>query len=177
MKNSVQESRRNFLTTSIKGAAMMGAGAVIMGIPLKSLAHSSIDAGYLDQIASIGTTSLETSRLALRAAVNPLVQLFAKFEKEEQEAVGGLLGTLGVIVPSPHPADPDVLRTLRGLNGPAFDKTYMVAQVKGHHRLKDVVGAYFQSTDNAYIKHVVNLALATIGEHIDRGEMLLRQLP
>lgn len=177
MKNSVQESRRNFLAASVKGAVMLGAGAVAMGIPLKSLAHSSIDAGYLDQIASIGTTSLETSRLALRNAVNPFVQLFAKFEKEEQEAVGSLLGTMGVVVPSMHPADPDLLPTLRSMNGPAFDKNYMVAQVKGHYRLKDVVSAYFQSTDNVYSKHVANVVLATINEHIERGEMLLKQLP
>ena len=180
MKNPVQESRRNFLATSVTGAAMLGAGAVLTGAlatPFESLAQGkSSDAEYRNKIAAIGTTSLKTSQLALSKATNPLVKLFAKFEAAEQEAMGGILKDMGTAVPSPHPADPELLPKLQKLSGAAFDKAYIDGQVKGHENLKVAVSAYMHASNDINVKHITSLALTTINEHIERAQMLLKQL-
>ncbi|QQL50467.1 DUF4142 domain-containing protein [Mucilaginibacter ginkgonis] len=179
MKNSIQESRRNFLATGIKGTAILGAGALFGGaaiLPLQSLAQSSSDAEYRNKIAAIGTTSLQTSKLALTKASNPMVKMFAKFEAAEQEAMGGILKDMGTTVPSPKPADAELLPMLQRLNGKAFDKAYISGQIKGHQNLKMAVTAYHNATADINAKHITSLALATINEHIELTQDLLKRL-
>lgn len=90
--------------------------------------------------------------------------------------MGKILRDMGAAVPSPHPADPELMPKLTKLSGHAFDKAYMEGQVNGHIKLKEAVTAYNQASSNINVKHITSLALATINEHITRGEMLLKQL-
>ncbi|RFZ92894.1 DUF4142 domain-containing protein [Mucilaginibacter conchicola] len=65
---------------------------------------------------------------------------------------------------------------MQGLNGAAFDKAFMQSQVDTHRKLHEAVSALNASTTDKHVKHVTSLALATITEHTERGQMLLSKL-
>jgi putative membrane protein len=179
MKNTNENSRREFLTKSVKGAAIIGAGATFMGSlldPMASMAQGTSDASYRARIAALGTASLQTSKLALTKATNPQVKLFAKFEAAEQEVMGKILKDMGTTVPSPNPDGKELLANLQKLSGAAFDKAFMQGQVQTHQKLHTAVSTYMNASSNPNVKHITSLALTTITEHTERGQMILRQL-
>jgi putative membrane protein len=177
MENLHQNSRRNFLTTSIKGAAVVGAGAFAANLfdPMTALAQTG-PAALQAKVAVLGTASLQTSQLALTKATNPQVKLFAKFEAAEQETMGKFLKDMGTAVPALSPEGKALLAKLQSLSGSAFDKAFMQGQVETHQKLHQAVGALNAAGNDAHVKHVTALALTTITEHTERGQLLLSQL-
>jgi putative membrane protein len=179
MKNSFENSRRNFLSQSIKGAAIISAGATFTGTlfdATDSAAQSKPDTDFRARIAALGTASLQTSKLALSKATNPQVKLFAQFEAAEQEAMGKILKDMGTAVPSPNPDGKELLANLQKMSGSAFDKEFMQGQVQTHQKLHQAVSAYMNGSNDKNVKHITSLALTTITEHTERGQMLLKQL-
>lgn len=170
-------SRRNFLATSLKGAAVVSVGAAAMGTifnPLEALAQTS-NAALQAQIARLGTASLQTSQLALTKATSPEVKMFAKFEAAEQQTMGKILKDMGIPTPAPSPEGTALLKKLQSLSGAAFDKAFMQGQVETHQKLHTAVAA-LNTAGDLHVKHVTSLALATITEHTERGQMLLAKL-
>jgi len=178
MKNE-SKSRREFLLTSVKSSLLVGAGVGVLGSLLKPFTAKAqtggADAQHRAKIGALGATSLQASKLALTKAANPKVKMFAKFEAAEQEAMGQILKDAGT-VPAPDAAGKEDIITLQKLSGAAFDKAFMTAQVKTHQKLNIAVTAYQASTGSPQIKHFANLALSTIKEHTERGQMLLSEL-
>jgi putative membrane protein len=176
----MKNSRRQFLTRSIKGAALLGAGATFVGTlmdPAVGMAQSgSTDVAFRSRIAMLGTASLQTSKLALTKASNPQVKMFAKFEAAEQETIGKILKDMGTAVPAPGAEEKAMLAKLQSLSGAAFDKAFMAGQVQGHQKLHEAVSAYMNGSKDLNVKHLTSLALATINEHTERGQMLVKQL-
>ena len=178
MKSTTKNSRRNFLTKSLKGAIIIGAGASFAGSlldPLPALAQNS-SKELQAKVAMLGTASLQTSQLALTKASNPQVKLFARFEAAEQEVMGKILKDMGTTVPAPSPEGKALLTKLQSLSGAAFDKAFMQAQVETHQKLHQTVSALNASGNDLHVKHVTSLALTTITEHTERGQMLLSHL-
>lgn len=178
MKTTKTNTRRDFLATSIKTAIVLGAGASIVGNalnPIAALAQSA-DLTLQAKIAVLGTASLQTSQLASTKASNPDVKLFAKFEAAEQEVMGKILKDIGTLTPAPSEEGKAMLSKLQTLSGAAFDKAFMQGQVDTHKKLKDAVSALMNASSNKHIKNVTALALATIKEHTERGQMLLGKL-
>jgi putative membrane protein len=176
MENS--NSRREFLTKSIKGAVMVGAGATLAGSllnPVNAFAQSST-AALQAKIAVLGTASLQTSKLALTKAANAQVKMFAKFEAAEQETMGKILKDMGTTVPAPSAEGKALLTKLQSLSGAAFDKAFMQGQVDTHKKLYQAVYALMTSSTDLHVKHVTSLALTAITEHTERGQLLLSQL-
>jgi putative membrane protein len=178
MKNSTENNRRDFLSKTLKGALVIGAGATIGGgllNPLSTLAQNA-DAALQAKIAILGTVSLQTSELALTKASNAEVKIFAKFEAAEQQVMGMILKDMGTVVPAPSEEGKAMLTKLQSLSGAAFDKAYMQGQVDTHKKLREAVSALMSSTSDKHVKHVTSLALATIQEHTERGTMLLSRI-
>ena len=178
MKNLETNSRRNFLSKSLKGAVIIGAGSTFAGgllNPVAALAQTS-DTALQAKIAILGTASLQTSQLALGKATDQQVKMFAKFEAAEQETMGKILKDMGTKVPAPSPEGIALLTRLQSLNGAAFDKAFMQGQVETHQKLHDVVSQLMNSTRDVHVKHVTGLALTTITEHTERGRILISQL-
>jgi putative membrane protein len=180
MKNSMQESRRNFLTKSLTGAAVIGAGATFMGSllePVSALAQAGqSDASYRSQIGVLGLASLQTSQLALTKASNAQVKMFAKFEAAEQQTMSKILKDMGTPAPALNAEGKTMLTKLQGLSGAAFDKAFMQGQVQTHLKLRNTVTAYMNASSDMHVKHLTSLALCTIKEHIELGQMLLTKL-
>ena len=178
MKTSNFSSRRSFLSKSFKGALFVGAGASFVGSlfkPTNAFAQSS-DKALQVKIAQLGTASLQTSQLALNKATHAEVKLFAKFEAAEQETMGHILKGMGTTVPAPSAEGTALLQKLQSLNGAAFDKAFMQGQVETHRKLHTAVASLMSAAKNAHVKHVAALALTTITEHTERGQMLLSKL-
>jgi len=178
MKEMIKSSRRNFLTKSVTGAVIIGAGASFAsGIldPLSALAQTS-SKELQTKVAILGSASLKTSQLALTKASNPHVKMFAKFEAAEQETMGKILKDMGTTAPQPSAEGKALLSKLQALSGSAFDKAFMQGQVETHQKLHQAVSALNASGNDLHIKHVTSLALTTITEHTERGKLLLSQL-
>jgi|GEM_PF-4883015 len=180
MKN-VNENRRDFLARSLKGAVVIGASAGFAGTlfgPLTALAQTgnASDAALRSKIAVLGTASLKTSQLAQAKASDAQVKLFAKFEAAEQETMGKILKDMGTTVPAPSPEGEALLTKLQSLGGSDFDKAFMQGQVETHRKLHEAVAALNKASKDSHVKHVTSLALTTIQEHTERGQMLLSQL-
>ncbi|RYE30071.1 MAG: DUF4142 domain-containing protein [Sphingobacteriaceae bacterium] len=176
----MENSRRQFLTKSIKSAALLGTGATFIGTLIEPVAvmaqPGSSDASYRAKIAMLGTASLQTSQLALTKATNPQVKLFAKFEAAEQQTIGSILKDMGTPDTAPDAEGKALFAKLQGLSGSAFDKAFMQGQVQTHQKLHSVVTAYKNASKDMHVKHLTSLALATIEEHTERGQMLVKQL-
>jgi putative membrane protein len=178
MKNSMQNTRRDFLNKSLKGAVILSAGAGFAGTllePVAALAQTG-SAALQAKVAMLGTVSLQTSQLALTKASDPKVKMFAKFEAAEQEIMGKILNDMGTTVPAPSPEGKALLTKLQSLSGSAFDKAFMQGQVETHQKLHQTVSALNAASSDAHVKHVTSLALTTITEHTQRGQMLLSEL-
>lgn len=178
MKTVNQNTRRTFLSTSLKGAFIVSAGAALTNnlfSPIAALAQNA-DVQLQAKIATLGTISLQTSQLALTKAINADVKLFAKFEAAEQETMGKILKDLGTIVPAPSEEGKAMLSKLQSLSGSAFDIEFMKGQYDTHKKLKEAVSSLMSTTTSKDVKHVTSLALATIQEHTERSQMLLGKL-
>lgn len=178
MKTTHISNRRDFLSTSIKTTLVLGAGASIGGAilhPIAAVAQNA-DGALQTKIALLGTASLQTSQLALTKATNAEVKMFAKFEAAEQEAMAKILKDMGTVVPAPSEEGKAILSKLQSLSGNAFDKAFMQAQVDTHKKLRDAVSALKNATTKNEVKNVTGLALATIEEHTQRGQMLLGKI-
>lgn len=178
MRNTTVNSRRDFLSKSVKGAVLVGAGATFAGSLLNPLIVSaqSGNAALQSQIAMLGTASLQTSQLALTKASNAQVKMFAKFEAAEQETMAKILKDMKTTVPAPSADAKALLTKLQSLSGAAFDKAFMQGQVETHQKLHTAVSALMNASSDLHVKHVTSLALTTITEHTERGKMLLTQL-
>ena len=178
MKSLNQNSRRDFLSKSLKGTVAFGAAATFAGSLLEPIAAFSqtSDAALQAKVAVLGTASLQSSKLALTKASNPQVKMFAKFEAAEQEAMGKILKDMGTTVPAPSAEGKALLTKLQSLNGAAFDKAFMQAQVDTHKKLHTAVTSLMTASSSKDVKHVTSLALTSITEHTERGQLLLGQL-
>jgi putative membrane protein len=178
MEKCNQNNRRDFLIRSLKGAAVIGAGATFAGSlfnPMAALAQTGQSA-LQAKVATLGTASLQTSQLALTKASNPQVKMFARFEAAEQETMGKILKDMGTPVPAPSAEGQALLTKLQSLSGAAFDKAFMQGQVETHQKLHAAVTALNKAGNDPHVKHVTSLALTTIIEHTERGQLLLNQL-
>lgn len=178
MKTSNHNTRREFLSASLKSAVILSAGTSLFGTvmsPIAALAQNS-DAALQAKVAELGTASLQTSQLALSKAAHAEVKLFAKFEAAEQETMGKILKDMGTKVPALSPEGTALLAKLQALSGAAFDKAFMQGQVETHQKLKATVSALMSASQDKHVKHVTALALATINEHTERGGMILAKL-
>lgn len=94
MKN--KHTRRSFLTTTLKGTALLAAGMSSVSV-LQSFANpipADTDLAFRSKLGMLGSLSLQTSEIALSKASNERVKMFANFEAEEQRAIATVLKEL-----------------------------------------------------------------------------------
>ena len=179
--------RREFLTSSAKGALAVGIGLSAVGILTPSHAAEMAEVSMpgdkkpvtneeLFRLGVIGPAELSyaTSKLAVEKATKADVKEFAGFEMTEAIAVTKVLKELKTPVPAP---DAKAKATLEKLNaaekGAAFDEAYITAQLENHEFLRDHAADYLERTvgskDSAaelQTQHLATLALATFKEHV-----------
>jgi putative membrane protein len=185
MKNNTQNSRRQFLSHSLKGSLALVGGLSAAGVLLESFSLAPDPKSELEfrtQLAPLGNLSLTTSQLALTKATNPKVKMFATFEAEEQKTMAKILQEMKTPTPPIDAKGQAVINNLKTLTGAAFDKAFMQAQVDTHEQLQALTAAYVANAEGKtalpemHTRHVASVALATIKEHTERGKMLLGEL-
>ena len=181
-------NRREFLKTSVKGAAVLGVG--LSSLSLLTTAQAAADKADVSmpgdkkpvtneellRLAIIGPAelSLVTSQLAVEKATNKNTKEFAGFELTEAIAVTTVLKELGTPVPTPDAKAKATLEKLKSAEkGAAFDEAYIMAQLENHEFLRDTAADYLDRTQGSkenkaeqQTQHLATLALATFKEHV-----------
>ncbi len=113
-----------------------------------------------------GEYAIETSRLALERSRNPAVRHFAQLEIDEQVSVAAALGaTPGSVAPRPDQAA--LVRQLASMgSGRAFDRAYVLGQIKGHRELLSVNTQAINSPASAATRRVATVSVPTIKTHL-----------
>lgn len=113
-----------------------------------------------------GEYSIETSRLALQRSRNPHVRDFAQLEINEQVSVAAALGASpGTVAPRPDQrALVERLSSMR--SGSAFDRAYIMGQIKGHEELLANNTQAINSPADPAIRRVATLSVPTIQTHL-----------
>ena len=188
MKTPIVQGRREFLTTTAKGALAIGIGftAVETFVGTPAFAADTMDVSKpgmpkavpteeLFRLGVIGPAelSLMSSKLAVNKATQANAKEFAGFELTDAIAVTTVLKQLGTPVPDP---DAKAKETMQMLNdaamGPEFDKAYITAQLENHEFLRDHTEAFLKDgarkgdAASQHAKHLAELALATFKEHV-----------
>ena len=180
-------NRREFLKTSVKGAAVLGVGLSSLSFLTTAQAADKTDVSMpgdkkpvtneeLLRLAIIGPAelSLVTSQLAVEKATNKNTKEFAGFELTEAIAVTTVLKELGTPVPAPDAKAKATLEKLKSAEkGAAFDEAYITAQLENHEFLRDTAADYLERTQGSkenkaeqQTQHLATLALATFKEHV-----------
>jgi predicted outer membrane protein len=124
--------------------------------------------------AMFGGASLQMANIALEKAANEKVKEFAKFEHDEQTTVGEVLNSMdpSLSPPSP-PADvAEAIDKLKKLNGAAFDREFISAQIQGHEMLRSIQQDYLKIGKDPQTINATKLVVVVIDEHL----ALLRDL-
>ncbi|WP_256006909.1 DUF4142 domain-containing protein [Pedobacter deserti] len=184
MKTLIQNPRRDFLSTSLKGSLLVMAGMSSVTL-LQSFAPAEADqseAAFRSQLGLLGSLSLMTSEIAVRKAMNPKVKLFAKCEVAEQTALATVLKDLNTPIPAMDAKGQAIIEKLNAASGAAFDKAFMQAQHETHQQLKSLTGDFIKSTEgktgmpDKHTRHIATVSHPTITEHTEKSKMLLGEL-
>ena len=181
-------NRREFLKTSVKGAAVLGVG--LSSLSFLTTAQAAADKADVsmpgdkkpvtnEELLRMGVIgpaelSLISSKLALERATDKDVKEFAGFEETEAIAVTSVLKQLGTAVPAPDAKAKATMEKLESASkGAEFDKAYIMAQYENHVFLRDHAADYLEraqggkdSMAELQGQHLATLALATFKEHV-----------
>ncbi|MEZ2410667.1 DUF4142 domain-containing protein [Bosea sp. RCC_152_1] len=142
---------------------------------------NSVESRQIMDTLATGTVSLETSRIAMTKAANPMVKRFAQFEVAEQETIAMVLKGRGNLGDNPPPpADPKgeaMLKALQAKTGAEFDRAYLDGQVEGHQRLLQIQESYLQAGKDEAHRGIAMLARGHIKEHLANLDMILGAMP
>ena len=160
--------------------ALLAAGAIAMAArPVfaqgdnrtnaRTSALADAEKTHAEKTATIGTASLAMANLALEWAHGEKVREFAKFEKDEQITVAGVLKTMdSSLSPSNPPQDVakaiDKLRNMQG--GESFDREFVSAQIDGHEMLRSIHLNYLKEEKDQGTVNATKLVLGMINEHL-----------
>jgi putative membrane protein len=151
---------------------------------------SSAQAGQLDkedtqhitQTLAGGSLALESSKIALQKAQNPLVKQFAQFEADEQQTLSEVLRSFQRDAATTASAaaeskSKDALQKLQQAEaGKEFDREYVQLQLHGHQQLLALQETYLKSGNNQDLVNVTKLARGHIKEHVEVLQRLNSEL-
>jgi len=118
------------------------------------------------------TLSKITSQIAVDKATNAHAKEFANFELREAIAVTAVLAEMGIPTPPMNATGKAILAKLKSSHGPAFDKTYIMAQTSNHEFLRDLATTYLansaghQGMEETHGRHLAMLTLNEFKEHV-----------
>lgn len=139
---------------------------------------------YMQRTLTTGMVALESSKVAMERAQNPIVRQFAEFEAAEQQTISEVLRSMGdpaATAATPGatalPADKqEMMQRMRQAQGPEFDRMYVTAQIEGHQELLRIQEEYIGSGRNREIVNVAKMARGHIREHIEQLQAMQKQM-
>jgi putative membrane protein len=150
-------------------------------------AEALTDAEIAHVVVTMNDLAIEEARMAKRRAANAAVRTFAERMITEHTTMNTkakeLFGRLGIV-----PADNAASRamkdehttladTMKDLEGAAFDKAYVDAQVKGHGSFLERIDAKLvPKAQNAELKAMLETARTDVSAHLEQARELQKQL-
>lgn len=133
---------------------------------------------FLIKAAAGNRFEIDSSKLALKKSKSETVQAFAKMMvtdhgeasvRMKQAVAEAKLSAPPDALDGKHKA---ALDDLAKKEGPAFDKAYVDAQLKGHEETVALFKAYAEGGENAHIKQFATELLPTLLKHLDHVRKL-----
>lgn len=139
--------------------------------------QSRSGANDLHMMAIVATTfSLNSSRMAMQKASNPMVRQFATLEVSEQEAAIVAMGLAGIAMPAnvSMPADKvQMTQMLDQASGAAFDTAYLRGQKLGHEELLQIHSRIASTGASPAERIIGTMAVPAIRSHLAMIEMMM----
>jgi putative membrane protein len=138
---------------------------------------SQEDRMFLDKAASGGLAEVEEGRLAEQKASKDAVKDFGRRmvtdHSKANEQLMAVANQLGAKPPTqPDAKDKASADRLKGLNGAAFDRAYMEAQVKDHKETVALFEKEAKSGQDPQLKQFAAQTLPTLKEHMEMAEKI-----
>jgi putative membrane protein len=155
--------------------------AITAAPALAQSAKTSGDAGFIDKVARDGQSEVEIGQLAAQKATSPQVKSFAQRLVTDHSKANQQLTQIaqrdGAEPPKAADKEHDaLLAKLQKLNGPAFDRAFVQAQVEDHK--KDV--QYFQKEASAVkdpqLKSFIQQTLPVMEQHLQMAQQIESEL-
>jgi putative membrane protein len=169
-------------------AQMNGHGAAAQAVNnpnqngMGAMANSeNMDATFLKEAAAANMAEVSAAQLALSKTSNDGVKQFAQRMIDDhtamQKDVEAVAASLNVKLPTePMKSDRVQADKLKALDGAAFDKAYVNAQVKDHKKVLAKMKAENASTQNPQLKDLTTKGSAKVAEHLKMAEDLQSKL-
>jgi putative membrane protein len=162
-------------------AALVPAAAQMQAQPTQAQGMGSQEAKHVTDTLVAGSVSLETSRVAISKASNPMVKRFAQFESAEQETIAMVLKGRANLADNAKPrieadgkAMIDKLHDIK--TGTEFDRAYVTGQIDGHQRLLQIQEDYLSNGKDEAHRGLAMLARGHIKEHLAHLDMLGKEM-
>jgi putative membrane protein len=135
----------------------------------------SMDATFLKNTAEANMGEVAAAKMAQTKSQNDDVKAFAQhmiddhtaMEKDVESAASALKITLPTV---PSKADQKEANKLQALDGAAFDKAYMDAQVKGHKKVLAEMKHESSTTQNAQLRDLATKGSQKVADHLKMAE-------
>ncbi|SNS42945.1 Predicted outer membrane protein [Streptosporangium subroseum] len=154
------------LAVLVLGGTVSGAAAVAA-----QPAPNDQDRHFLVQVHRINLTEIEAGKTAQNKAsdqtVRDLGDKFVTDHMKLDESVQKVAKALDVKLPDrPGPKQRAVLDKVSGLNGAAFDRTWITTEIIGHREALAAVNTELQDGSSAQVKQVTTDAKPVVQEHL-----------
>lgn len=135
---------------------------------------------FVNQAASGGLFEVQSSELALQRSQDAEVQQFANqmitdhtANNQELMATAQSAGlTVPAAIASPHA---ELMQSLEGAEGDAFDTTYAQAQTTAHETAVTLYQTYAQGGDNQALVAYAEKSLPVLQQHLEHAQQLAAQ--
>lgn len=176
--------RRHFTALSAMAllpVALAPAAAQMQAQPSQAQGMGSQEARHVTDTLMAGSVSLETSRVAISKASNPMVKRFARFESAEQETIAMVLKGRANIAENAMPkieaGGKAMIDRLHDIKTSAeFDRAYVTGQIEGHQRLLQIQEDYLSNGKDEAHRGIAMLARGHIKEHLSDLDMLRKEM-
>ncbi|MFL1460781.1 DUF4142 domain-containing protein [Roseococcus sp. DSY-14] len=155
------------------GLALAGAALV-----LPAIARAQGSADLRMQALTASTASLNSARLGVQRAQNPMVRQFAQLEAEEQMAAMEAMQLAGITVPAQVSMRDDTARmmaSVQAAQGAEFDRAFLAMQKAGHEDLLRIHTQVKASGATEAERIIGTMAVPAIKSHLATIEMLMNQ--
>lgn len=173
-------------TTTPSGGATSAPGTTTNGgtsTPRSNNSSSSLsalDRKFMNKAAQSDNTEIKTSQLALKKSQNKQVRDFAqRMIKEHTDSTNQLKQIAkpkGVTLPKDVGPNQALVTKLTNLNGKAFDKAYMQAQVQAHSKTLNDYQAYIQQGKNPELQAFATKIQPVVQEHLQMAQSMVAGL-
>jgi putative membrane protein len=165
---------------SILPIALLSLLAAIPAASAQTTTNSN-DAKFIDKMARDGTAEVELGKLAEQKSSNPQVKTFAQRLVSDHTKANQQLMPIaqrdGVSPPKSVDKEHSTLQArLAKLNGQAFDRAFVQAQVEDHRKDIQYLQQQAQAVQDPNLKSFIQQTLPVMQQHLQMAEQIENQV-